>query len=443
MYACAAAASAARVQLPTRLSGLASVRSIRGHAVMPLRAASASRASRLSVVTMAKKGKGFGKAEPKAQQPKKESKLSGGGAEDPMQALMNAQERAQASVPPPVDEEFEASLAAIRSKSTEEQRAAPEAPSALDAPRPIDYANPPSILNTLSGGDAKDKKDPDEVTTNPVLAVFALFGIVIFIITSSGSDLTMLLGGGGSRRRVEAVPTGASMTAETKADLQKEVQAAILKLKEDPKDADALENLGGSQFALGDFGASVKAFEKLTAARPGDKAALQSLGQAQYFNNKPKDAANTFKALYDADDSLDNLKQMTDAMSLAGQYDKARAELVIAEERAEKAGRLGGKEAAVGALTSDSETERPDAVQVGLLMGKVFSNWDGHSRDAATVYSNLVEKYPEDFRAFLARGVFFREQGKTADSDRMFIQAKFLAPDGAKSLVDKVAYQRR
>ena len=41
-------------------------------------------------------------------------------------------------------------------------------------------------------------------------------------------------------------------------------------------------------------------------------------------------------------------------------------------------------------------------------------------------------------RGYLARGVLFRGEGRQGDAERMFLQARYIAPKEARALVDKV-----
>ena len=62
-----------------------------------------------------------------------------------------------------------------------------------------------------------------------------------------------------------------------------------------------------------------------------------------------------------------------------------------------------------------------------------------YSGDAITVYNGLIDEYKSDFRGYLAKGSLLKEIGKEKDAQRMFLQARFLAPDAAKPLVEQVA----
>jgi hypothetical protein len=41
-------------------------------------------------------------------------------------------------------------------------------------------------------------------------------------------------------------------------------------------------------------------------------------------------------------------------------------------------------------------------LQVDLLLGKAYSDW-GHISDAVSVYDELINEQPEDFRPYLAK----------------------------------------
>jgi hypothetical protein len=39
-------------------------------------------------------------------------------------------------------------------------------------------------------------------------------------------------------------------------------------------------------------------------------------------------------------------------------------------------------------------------------------------------YDALVARFPEDFRGYLAKGVYLRDKGRRADAERMFLQVR-------------------
>ncbi|CAI5506793.1 unnamed protein product [Closterium sp. Naga37s-1] len=102
-------------------------------------------------------------------------------------------------------------------------------------------------------------------------------------------------------------------------------------------------------------------------------------------------------------------------------------ELLAARQRVEAAA---GKEA--------EEEGVADEVQVALLLGKAYAAW-GRPGDAAAVYDGLIASRPDDFRGYLAKGLFLKDNGNQAEADRMFLQARYLAPNQVKVLVDRLA----
>lgn len=48
--------------------------------------------------------------------------------------------------------------------------------------------------------------------------------------------------------------------------------------------------------------------------------------------------------------------------------------------------------------TKAGKSEALGSVELQLLIGKVYSQWDRHFASALAVYDGLIEKYPEDFR---------------------------------------------
>ena len=68
--------------------------------------------------------------------------------------------------------------------------------------------------------------------------------------------------------------------------------------------------------------------------------------------------------------------------------------------------------------------------------------WDGHGPQALAAFADLAQRYPEDYRPLLGRGLALRAAGRTADSDRALIAARFLAPKGEqRAAVDAIIGQ--
>ncbi|KAG2438426.1 hypothetical protein HYH02_010881 [Chlamydomonas schloesseri] len=88
----------------------------------------------------------------------------------------------------------------------------------------------------------------------------------------------------------------------------------------------------------------------------------------------------------------------------------------------------------------DLPPARPlDPVGLELLTAKSFAAWRGHEQDALATYEELIKAFPEDYRGYLAKGVFLKERGRKADAERMFLQARFYAPASKQQLVRAIA----
>ena len=54
----------------------------------------------------------------------------------------------------------------------------------------------------------------------------------------------------------------------------------------------------------------------------------------------------------------------------------------------------------------------------------------------------VLQSRPEDFRAYLAKGLLLQDQGRAGDAQRYFIQARFFAKE-QKPLVDQIIAARQ
>jgi len=84
------------------------------------------------------------------------------------------------------------------------------------------------------------------------------------------------------------------------------------------------------------------------------------------------------------------------------------------------------------------KSEALGAVDLKLLIAKVYSQWDRHFSNALEVYDGIINDYPNDYRGFLARGALLKQNGRNADAQRMFIKARFFSPPEARAVVEGV-----
>ena len=89
------------------------------------------------------------------------------------------------------------------------------------------------------------------------------------------------------------------------------------------------------------------------------------------------------------------------------------------------------------------ENGQVDDVDGALLEARVYSGWKGHSKEAEAAYQDVIEAHGDDFRGYLAKGVFYREIGKPDAAEGMFRQAKALVPGEMREVVNAVIAQAK
>eukprot|EP00850_Spirogloea_muscicola_P002445 SM000009S23574 [mRNA] locus=s9:881673:886012:+ [translate_table: standard] len=295
------------------------------------------------------------------------------------------------------DRTFEERLAALKSSVAEKEKTA-----ASQVFAPIDYDAPPSKTSSDAGW-------TDNLGAKIGIGVAATFFGLLFAfgdILPSQRDLS---------------PAEAKLTDAEKATLQDLRLTTLLAWQEQlaryeamlaisSTDAEGLEGAAVSSAELGDYTKAAEYLTELIKMKPDDPEALKLLAEV-------RSAQKDYKA------SADTYRQAAKAVGeLLATRARLRAQLFTQDE----------------ASTTKPAAEKFDTVQLGLLLGKAYSAW-GKAGDAAAVYDGLIVSKPEDFRGYLARGVLLKEQGKKGDAERMFVQARFLAPEQAKGFVDRLS----
>jgi len=254
-------------------------------------------------------------------------------------------------------------------------------------------------------------------------------------------------------------------------------------------DLETLEALAVTRAQMFDFEKAEPLLSRLAAARPADAEAWRLLGEVRLL---AKDEAGAVAAYTRARELRpDDLKVATglaDAYIANGQQGKAadfvialRKEVAAAGAAAAAAGGVGtaaagggetragaaggggtgagvaAEASAAAAATTDEAAADPgaaaaaadppppppyrrvDDVSARLLLGKAYAAWRGHDGDAFAAYDDLIEAYPEDFRGYLAKGVFLKQRGRQGDAERLLLQARFYAPEELKAYVSQRA----
>ncbi|XP_059639097.1 uncharacterized protein LOC132281406 isoform X2 [Cornus florida] len=229
-------------------------------------------------------------------------------------------------------------------------------------------------------------------------------------------------------------------SGEEKAKLQTRLQQYEAMLKISPEDPTALEGAAVTLTELGEYSKAASLLEDLTKKRP-DLDALRLLGEVKYQLKDYEGSAAAYRnsAMVSKNIDFEVLRGLTNALLAAKKPDEAVQFLLASRERLniEKSDDLNSK---ADSSTVEAALQKVDPIQVELLLGKAYSDW-GHVSDAVSVYDRLISSHPNDFRGYLAKGIILKENGKVGDAERMFIQARFFAPEKAKALVDRYSRQ--
>lgn len=299
------------------------------------------------------------------------------------------------------DVEFEERLQAVRRSALEKRKAEEEREfGAIDYDAPVESQQSTIGLGTKIG-------------VGIAVVVFGLvFAFGDFLptgsITSSEDD-------GAVRKK---------LLKEETAALQSRLQQYEATLATSPKDPVALEGAAVTLAELGEYTRAATLLEDLSKEKPSDPDVFRLLGEVKYELKDYEASAAAYKSSAKVSETIDFevLRGLTNALLAANKPDEAVQVLLESRER----------------LNEEKESQNVDPIQVDLLLGKAYSDW-GHISDAVSVYDQLISSHPNDFRGYLAKGILLKQNGNVGDAERMFIQARFFAPDKAKALVDRYA----
>ena len=168
--------------------------------------------------------------------------------------------------------------------------------------------------------------------------------------------------------------------------------------------------------------------DAFVADTPQQAAALAKAAMAL---DRPQDAVRAWTQALKIDDSssFDALTGLVDANVALQRYSDALL-AVTSFESAHVNELMGG--GSVGGL---------DATDAALLRARVLS-LSGDAQGASNIYDALIVQRPEDFRPLLAKGLALKKAGRQLAADKLFLQARYLAPKEARTLVDSLIGDR-
>lgn len=307
---------------------------------------------------------------------------------------------------------FEERLEAIKRSAEEKKRLEQE-----KRYGPIDYEAP---------NVAQDSK----AVSLPVKVGIGI-GVVVFGLIFAFGDL---LPSGEMNVQKADVARMKEKDARDSAKMKEQLEGFLAILKFHPEDLNALEGAAVTYAELGDFSKSETALLQLLEKKPLDVDALRLLGEVQNALGKFGESTTSYrKALKVSPRSITLWKGLAEALVLQGKPDTAVEELATERDR------LRSLEAQIKDNgKADEESDEATLVQINLLLGKTYVEW-GHISDALSVYDSIIKGNPEDFRGYLAKGILLKNEDRRGEAERMFIQARYFAPENMKVLVDRYA----
>ena len=283
---------------------------------------------------------------------------------------------------------------------------------------------PISPLAPTFGGEPvvprKSGDDNDEdVFKSPIVRIGSLLAAIALAIVFIPTDLTF--NAIGSKQVQE------KYRKEALEDIEKQKDELTKVLESTPNDPELLKQQAKNFLALDDYPSALPLMEKLVSLEDTEANSM-AIAEVWNLDGQPERALSVLKDYADkhlsdssGPPSASFLKALTDSLS--------------------KNNRQGVALAYVDAFVKKNPGDIDD-VDAELLKARVYSGWKGKGKEAEKAFSDVVEKHPEDFRGYLARGVFMREIGRPDEASSMFKQAEALAPAGDTKAVVKDVISR-
>ena len=277
------------------------------------------------------------------------------------------------------------------------------------------------LAPTFGGDESFSTKDDDEEESafkSPLVRVGALLAAMALVVVFVPTDLTF--NAIGSKRVQE------KYRKEALEDIEKQKNELTKVLENTPDDPELLKRQAQNFLALDDYPSALPLMEKLIDLEDTEANSM-AIAEVWDLDGQPDRGLTVLKTYADAHlndptgpPSASFLKALTDSLS--------------------KNNRQGVALAYVDAFVEKNPPDI-DRVDADLLKARVYSGWKGKGKEAEKAFADVVERHPDDFRGYLAKGVFAREIGRPDEATAMFKQAEALvAPDDddTKSVVKDV-----
>ncbi|XP_075107302.1 uncharacterized protein LOC107764424 isoform X4 [Nicotiana tabacum] len=195
----------------------------------------------------------------------------------------------------------------------------------------------------------------------------------------------------------EISSTDKRIAEDERANLLKTLQQIEATLASSPEDSISLEGAAVTLAQLGEYNRASSLLEDLIKKKPSDPDVYRLLGEVKYELKDYEGSATAFRMSCMVSGTIDFgvLRGLTNALIAAKKPDEAVQMLLASRKR--------------------------------LNEEKTIGSSDGTKKSAVKSKSDVDP----------IQGIILKENGNVGDAERMFIQARFFAPENAKALVDK------
>lgn len=223
---------------------------------------------------------------------------------------------------------------------------------------------------------------------------------------------------------VSSAPQG-ELSPEIVEQVKKQASIYEEALASTPEDVDKLRGAAESYVVLEDYTAAIPLLKRLLEIQPSVEN-VGNLADVYAANGSLAKAAEVYRDAVNAEWSGASLKPPALVKGLVDALDKD--------------GRYG---LSLEYVKKFREKGQVDDVDGALLEARVYSGWKGHSKEAEKAYQDVIDTHGDDFRGYLAKGVFYREIGKPDAAEGMFRQAKALVPGEMREVANAVIAQAK
>ena len=308
------------------------------------------------------------------------------------------------------DEKLEAVRADARKKRLETPRGTGGASGTFDMDAKVSFggggaAKPAGPMANYMDEERAATASEDEDGNQTLVRVVSFLAACALLVVFIPSDLTFQA----------AIPQGKGGLSESvKEEVQKQADAVVEALSAAPEDADKLRQAAQSFLALDDYPKALPYLERLVAVDPTNEENVSALAETWIADGQPRRAVEAFRTIIDAD-VLGKGQTAPSPSFLRGFLDAL--------------GKDGRNGLALDYAKTFSKKGWVDEVDGRLLEARVQSAWKGHGKDAEIAYEAVIAEHPEDFRGYLAQGVFFPNRRQAGRRRRRVSQSQIVGAE--------------